>query len=169
LRFWTKRLALLVLAPIACASTVEQRRDYILAHPHGWVEVTVDDTAVPQVPESDERGAPRVRPSACSIEVRLDREPFVYGSAYPIGNAPPYAAKTGFRFPAPVGAADAHLTYTGCRERAEVTAHSPVVVEEGRVSEIRFDGAQLTTLPVRDDSVVTLEDIYEAVTQGSSR
>jgi hypothetical protein len=28
-------IALFVIAPIACASMSEQRRDYILAHPHG--------------------------------------------------------------------------------------------------------------------------------------
>ena len=165
---WAKRLALLALAPIACASTVDQRRDYILAHPHGWVEITIDDAAVPQVPESDEKQAALIRPERCTVSVELDREPFVYGSAYPAGDTPPYAAKTGFRFPAPVGAAELKLEYGGCRvrssERSEVVTQIPIAVEAGRVTEVRFDGTQLTALPARDDAVVTLDDIYEAVT-----
>jgi hypothetical protein len=37
-------------------------------------------------------------------------------------------------------------------------------VEEGRVIEVHFDGAALAADPPRDDTVVTLDDIYQAVT-----
>src|SRR5688572_6221774 len=97
----------------ACASTIQERRDHILAHPHGWVELSLDDRAVPPVPASEEDPDRLVRPDSCSVKVLLDREPFVYGDAYPTGDAAPYAAKTGFRFPAPVGSALVGVEYRG--------------------------------------------------------
>jgi len=160
----------LFVAAIACASTIQERRDYILAHPHGWVEVSVDDRSVPQVPVpgSEEEPGPWVRPESCSVEVLLDREPFVYGSAYPVGDAPPYAAETGFRFPAPVGPALLAVQYRGCDVadgKASVSnAELFIGVEEDRVIEVHFDGAALAADPPRDNTVVTLDDIYQAVT-----
>ena len=161
-------LLLCLAAPLACASTPLERREYILAHPHGWVEVTVADAEIPQVPKSEDEPGTLVRPRACTIEVSLDGEPFVYGSSYPTGDAPPYAADTGFRFPAPLGPAELAVEYSGCDlesgKAATVKVGGPVSVERDRVSEVRFDGARLTPLPVRDDSVVTLEDLYQAIT-----
>jgi hypothetical protein len=153
----------------ACATTIQERRDYILAHPHGWVELSLDDRAVPPVPfsEEDER---LVRPDSCSLSVLLDREPFVYGSVYPTGDAAPYAADTGFRFPAPVGPALVVVEYRGCDGRREgdafTTAELYIGVEEGRVVEVHFDGDTLAADPPRENPVVTLEDVYEAVTGG---
>jgi len=160
--------ALVVLAPLACASTIEERRDYILAHPHGWVEVSVEDQAVPQVPSSEDRPSDLVRPESCSIEVHLDRESFVYGHAYPTGDSPPYSVKTGFRFAAPVGALQLLITYSGCDFEAgkasSASAGLSIAVEEDRVTEVHFDGVQPAAEPSRENSVVTLDDIYEAVT-----
>jgi hypothetical protein len=160
--------ALCLLAPLACASTSIERRDYILAHPHGWVEVTVADDQIPQVPKSEDEPGKLVRPRSCTIEVSLDGEPFIYGASYPTGDAPPYAADTGFRFPAPPGAAELVVEYSGCDvesgKAASVRVSGQVAVERDRVSEVRFDGAALTALPVRDDSVVTMEDLYQAIT-----
>jgi hypothetical protein len=160
--------ALLVLAHIACAGTSQERRDYILAHPHGWVEITLDDRAVPQVPSDDEDHAGLVKPEYCSLNVELDGEPFVYGAAYPVNDAAPYKAKCGFRFPAPIGAARMKVAYKGCDvegdKRAVVEAEVPIVVEENRVTEVEFDGTRLAPLATRPNTEVTLEDIYRAVT-----
>jgi hypothetical protein len=125
------------------------------------------DRAVPPVPfsEEDER---LVRPDACSVAIALDREPFVYGSVYPAGDAAPYAAKTGFRFPAPIGPARVAVEYRGCNGEREgdgaTTAELFIGVEEGRVVEVHFDGVALAADPPRENPVVTLEDVYEAVT-----
>jgi len=160
----------ILVAAVACASTLQERRDYILAHPHGWVELSLADGAVPQVPESEDDPDVLVRPDSCSVEVLLDREPFVYGSAYPVGDAPPYVAETGFRFPAPVGPALLSVRYRGCDMadgRASLTnAELYIGVEEGRVIEVHFDGAALAADPPRENTVVTLDDIYQAVTGG---
>jgi hypothetical protein len=153
----------------ACASTLQERRDYILAHPHGWVELSVDDRAVPAVPESDGEPDRLVRPYSCSVDVSLEREPFVNGSAYPMGDAAPYAVKTGFRFPAPVGRASIAVEYRGCdgvqgEDAVTKTVELSVAVEEGRVVEVHFDGEALAADPPRENPVVTLDDVYEAVT-----
>jgi len=160
--------ALVTLAQTACAQTSQERRDYILAHPHGWVEVTIDDRAIPQVPSNDEDHPGLVKPESCSLHVELDGEPYVYGSVYPVGDLPPYAAKTGFRFPAPIGSTRMRVGYSGCdlegEKRATVEAEAPVVVEESRVTEVEFDGARLAPLATRPNSVITLDDVYRAVT-----
>jgi hypothetical protein len=159
------RLVAIFAGAAACASTIQERRDYILAHPHGWVELSLDDRAVPAVPESEEEPERLVRPSSCSVAIALDREPFVLGSAYPTGDAPPYGAKTGFRFPAPVGTALLAVEYQGCNGAdAATTAELTISVEEQRVVEVHFDGNALAADPPRDNPVVTLEDVYEAVT-----
>jgi hypothetical protein len=69
---------------------------------------------------------------------------------------------------APVGPTRLELVYSGCGMDAgkatRPTAEIAIGVEEERVTEVRFNGAQLVTLPPRADSVVTLEEIYEAIT-----
>jgi hypothetical protein len=167
-RLWFELAALAVLTPLACASVQVERRDYILAHPHGWVEVTIEDLAVPLVPpDEDSESKEWTAPYACGVEIHLDREPFVDAWAYPTGEVAPFAVRTGFRFPAPLGTQTLRVAYGSCRIEAGVPAtvdlELPIQVEEGRVSEVRFDGSRLTALPIRDDAVVTLEDIYEAV------
>ena len=148
----TRALAILVaLAQAARAEFSEERRDYILAHPHGWVELTVDDRAIPQVPSRDEEHPGTVRPAFCSVHVDLGPEPVVRGAAYPTGDAAPYTAKSGFRFPAPVGAAHLRLAYSGCDveagKLATVEAEARIVVEENRVTALSFDGNRLVIAP----------------------
>ena len=156
------------IGAVACASTLVERRDYILAHPHGWIELSLDDRAIPQVPESEDEPRSLVRPVTCYVDVSLDREPFVNGSAYPIGDGPPYAAESGFRFPAPVGPALLTVEYGGCDvedgKATTVSAQLSIGVEENRVVEVHFDGTALAADPPRADSVVTLDDVYQAVT-----
>ena len=160
--------ALVTLAQTACAQTSQERRDYILAHPHGWVEVTIDDRAIPQVPSNDEDHPGLVKPVSCSLHVALDGEPFVYGSVYPIGDVAPYGARSGFRFPAPIGSTQLFVSYSGCDsegdKRATVEADAPIVVEQSRVTEVEFDGMHLAPLATRPDSVITLDDVYRAIT-----
>jgi hypothetical protein len=109
-----------------------------------------------------------VRPEACNVSILLDREEFVSGWAYPLGTMAPYAAATGFRFPAPVGTRLLRLAYEGCDvldgETSSIVVELPIVVGPGQVSEVRFDGTSLVPDALRADSVVTLDDLYEAVT-----
>lgn len=171
-----KKTAVLFLAFFsitACAATLAvERRDYILAHPHGWVEVSIADKAIPLVPNLDEeskkeRGA-WVKPERCITRVQLNEEDFVYDSVYPLGATPPFEATSGFRFPAPVGAALLAITYSGCRVENEkeknVQVSAMIGVEENMTLEVHFDGTQLAFDAPRPNRVVTLEDVYEALT-----
>jgi hypothetical protein len=161
-------LVVALLAFAACASTMEpERRDYILSRPHGWIELSIDDVDVPLVPESEE-SSKLVPPRACYVEARLDREPYASIAVFPAGAQAPFAVKSGVRFPAPLGPALLEVTYTGCDvesgKPSETSAQLYVAVAESRVTEVAFDGSSLSASAPRDDTVVTLDDIYEAVT-----
>ncbi len=167
-----RHLIVVVLAgAVACAATLEtDRSDYILAHPHGWVEVSIADTAIPAVPVSQSEGKPVEwgRPLVCSIDIQLDREPFARGDLYPAGDRPPFSAKSGLRFPAPVGVALLTVNYSGCDLEgdalSETDAQLLISVADSRVVEVHFAGTTLVADPPRDNSVVTLDDLYEAIT-----
>lgn len=169
----TAVLFLVLFSITACAATLAvERRDYILAHPHGWVEVSIADKNIPLVPNLDEeskkeRGA-WVKPERCLARIQVNEEDFVYDSVYPLGATPPFEVTSGFRFPVPVGAAALKLTYGGCRVENEKEKNVEVAVligvEENMTLEAHFDGTQLTFDAPRPNRVVTLEDVYEALT-----
>ena len=158
-----------LVAVVACASGPSvERRDYILAHAHGWVEVSILDADVPDVPtERDERVVIE-RPSSCYLTVSLDREPFAGSDVFPVGDTAPYELTMGYRFPAPVGPAVLELRYSGCDvnegKAASVVLELPIRVEARSVSEVHFDGTALIADPLRPNRVVSLDDVYEAVT-----
>lgn len=172
----SRELVLLIgVAALACASSLPiERRDYILAHPHGWVEVKIDDRAVPLVPETDTKDGKEVvsgwvKPAYCAVSVAVDGEEFVDGiQVFPQGDQAPFRADSGIRFPALVGTAIVKLGWYHCRVKGEemvpVEQEIFVAVERDRVTDILFDGAQLSTAAPRADSVVSLDDVYEAVT-----
>jgi len=161
-------LVLGVLLPGCATASSEDRRAYILAHPHGWVEITIADPHVPDVPADEDSDDPWQKPTSCGATVELDEEPFLYGAAYPSGDAAPYSAKTGFRFPAPVGATELRFAYSRCRltdgETATLGLSAVFVIEEGQTHEVVFDGTQLSVRAPHPNEVVTLEDVYEAIT-----
>jgi hypothetical protein len=177
-----KSLGLWLVAAAACGTTAEvpaapiERRDYILAHAHGWVEVSVLDLDVPSLRQEVTNADTKqpevvfVRPDSCSVSILLDREDFVSGSdVFPVGESAPYEVSTGFRFPAPVGPATLTLRYRGCDvnekgERSSTALELPVRVLQDQVSEIHFDGSTLVADPPRPDPVISIDDVYEAVT-----
>lgn len=167
LRVWSFIVLWTILPGCATASSYD-RRAYILAHPHGWVEVTISDPSIPDVPPAGDSDDPWHRPASCGVSVRLNEEPMLHESAYPNGESAPYSAETGFRFPAPVGATALELSYTRCRvadgEVVGLELQAVLLVEEDKTHEIVFNGAELTVRDARPNDVVTLEDVYEAVT-----
>ena len=153
----------------ACAASLPQdRRDYILAHPHGWIEVTVSDFDIPYLPPTKEDPTVKVVPFSCNVRVDLNNERFLSGSAYPYGKEEPFTVETGFRFPVPSGDSDIQFIYSGCDveggEETSVIIETRLLISENHVTEIQFNGTDLTMLPEKKNSVVTLEDVYEAVT-----
>jgi hypothetical protein len=161
-------LVLGALLPSCATASSEDRRAYILAHPHGWVEITISDPYVPDVPPPEDSDDSWHRPSSCGVSVKLNDEPILYESAYPSGDSAPYSTRTGFRFPAPVGATDLRFSYSRCRvaDRQSVSLELSAVlfIEENQNHEVVFDGAGLEVRAPHPNEVVTLEDIYEAIT-----
>ena len=160
-------VALLVIPACATASSVD-RRAYILAHPHGWVELTIRDAAIPSIPTEEDSDEGWERPYSCSVSVRINNERFLWESAFPYGETEPYRMDTGFRFPVPVGEAAIELVYGDCRlaegEVATLYLEASVVVEQDMTHELIFDGAALLVRDPTPNQVVTLEDVYEAIT-----
>jgi len=166
-RYWSF-LVLAALLPGCATASSEDRRAYILAHPHGWVEITIFDPYVPDVPPAEDSDDPWQRPSSCGVSVELNDEPILYGSAYPSGESEPYSASTGFRFPAPIGATALRFSYSRCRvadgETSSLELPAVLLIEEDQTHEVLFDGTELAVRAPHPNEVVTLEDIYEAIT-----
>ena len=171
-----RELILLIgVAAVACASSLPiERRDYVLAHPHGWVEVKIDDRAVPLIPRVEHEGGESVvkdwvKPSMCFASIEIDGEEYVDSTqVFPQGERAPFRADTGIRFPVPVGMPVLRLTWSNCRVKGDDTESVEqaifIAVERDRVTDVRFDGTTLSTAVPREDTVVTLDDVYEAVT-----
>jgi hypothetical protein len=157
-----------VLLPGCATASSEDRRAYILAHPHGWVEITISDPYVPDVPPAEDSDDPWQRPPSCGVSVELNDEPILYDSAYPSGESAPYSTSTGFRFPAPVGPTDLRFSYSRCRvadgERVSLELTASLFIDESQTHEVVFDGTELAVRAPHPNEVVTLQDIYEAIT-----
>lgn len=169
MKFKLFALAVLFIPSTACAGASVDRRAYILAHPHGWLELTIFDS---QVPDMLQRGDEKVweKPESCSVHVSINSEPLLRDSAYPDGDTAPYVVDTGFRFPAPVGDSHVALSYTGCRvedeEKISVESNTRLHIQQEQVHELRFDGSSVSVMPPVPNEVISLEDVYEAVTGG---
>ena len=156
------------LLPSCATASSEDRRAYILAHPHGWVEITISDALVPDVPPQSDSDDSWQRPYSCRVHVALNGEPILRDSAYPTGDSAPYSVSTGFRFPAPTGETDLSFSYTGCRlvgeEVVPVELAAVLSIQENQTHEVVFDGVELAVRAPRPNEVVSLEDVYEAIT-----
>jgi len=154
----------------SCARAISQeRRDYILAHPHGWVELAFNDYQIPNIAVKEKKKTVFVKPERCWVTVKIDDEPYFSDSVYPFGEVEPYRVESGFRFPAPVGLTSLRLTYSGCDVGAEEESGSveqlvEINVVEDMVQNLGFDGTSITTGEAAPNKAVTLEDIYDAVT-----
>lgn len=161
-------LVLGALVPGCATASSEDRRAYILAHPHGWVEITIYDPNVPNVPPAEDSTEAWQRPSSCGVSVKLNDEPILYQLAFPTGASAPYSVSTGFRFPAPIGATELRFSYTDCRvaqgKAISLELSAILFIEENQTHEAVFNGTELAVRPPHPNEVVTLEDIYQAIT-----
>jgi hypothetical protein len=158
------------LSFVGCAKAVTQTRDaYILAQPHGWIEIEVLDTevfAIPMPPDltEEERANWQPTPPACLLTVTLNNEQFISENIFPFGEESPYKVDTGFRFPAPIGDFKITLTYSGCDiedgESISITLSSKIIVYENKVTPITFDGEKISVVEAEENTVITLDDIY---------
>ena len=168
-------LVITTLVTLACAAATisKSRRDYITAHSHGWIEITVRDQQVPYAPPPESKPYRLERPDDCSLQVDLDGEMFLYETIYPVGERAPFTVDTGFRLPASAKRMRLQLTYTGCdfegAEERTVEVAAVVDVIEAMVTLVTFNGESLVIEPATDNTAVTLEDVYEAVTRQRKR
>jgi len=167
---------IMVISVSGCAraNVSKSREAYILSQPHGWIKITVTDENVPSdLPPkdlpADKKEHLEPKPPSCSFIVKLNNERFLYESIFPFGNEPPYIVDTGFRFPAPVGNFEIIIQYQGCDiENEEMTTLSfsyAISVDENMVTPISFDGESFSIGDIEENSVITLEDIYQEIKQ----
>lgn len=147
-----------------CASAASPARlDYILSKPHGWVELTVVDEAIPAAPPEKDKQQNTPQPPKCHIAAEINREHFFSESLYPIGENPPYRLNTGYRFAVPLGRGKLVVNYSNCDVKdgksIELSYKTTITVEEGNVTPVQFNGVNLTVGTNQENSNATLEEI----------
>ena len=156
--------AVAILFVSGCATALSPNREsYILAQPHGWIELTIVDQNVPAIPDGSGTSKAH-RPETCAIQVTRDQEPFLDELLYPSGENAPYRISSGFRFPVPLGSSTLHIRYSGCRaadgKAADSDATVDVIVATDSVTSVGFDGRAAVAVTPREDTAITLEKIY---------
>jgi hypothetical protein len=106
-----------MLFPVtSCAKSIPiERRDYILSKPHGWINLTITDTSIPNVKVINDNIISFEKPTYCTISVKVNGEKFIILDVFPDGPEAPYSVNSGFRFPVPVGEQNLAISYSGCR------------------------------------------------------
>lgn len=155
------------LFPNCAAGISQERRDYILSHPHGWVEISVNDNEIPNTPQKEDKKIVFKRPYSCMVAIRINQEPYFTDFVYPFRDEEPYKVESGFRFPAPVGIISLKIIYADCDvvEGKEGTIEEVIEIEvmENMVHKLDFDGNSLVLEETAPNEKITLEDIYDAV------
>ncbi len=158
----------------ARANVSKNREAYILSQPHGWIEITVTDDNVPSAlpPKDlprDKKKSWEPKPPSCGFIVKLNNEEFLYESIFPFGTVPPYVVDTGFRFSAPVGDFEIKIQYMGCdienEEKTTVSFSSTISIDENMVTPVFYDGTSFFVDEMKENTVITLEDIYQKFDQ----
>lgn len=166
-------IIIFLLFPSCAAGISQERRDYILSHPHGWVELSVNDYQIPNTPQKEDKKTILKRPYYCPVTIKINEEPYFRGYIYPFGEEEPYGVESGFRFPAPVGIISLKIIYSGCDviegKEGTIVRDIEVDVIENMVIKLNFDGNSLVLEETSPNKKVTLEDIYEAVTDKDSK
>ncbi len=156
------------LFPSCAAAISQERRDYILSHPHGWVELSVNDYQIPKTPQKEEKKTVFKRPYQCPVTIKINEEPYFRDYVYPFGEEEPYGIESGFRFPVPIGIIFFEIIYSGCDviegKEGNINRDIEIDVIENMVLKLNFDGNSLVLEETSPNKKVTLEDIYEAVT-----
>lgn len=143
---WSMLAVLLSNAACNAKEMPDARRDYLLAHAHGWIDLTVKAPA----------GAPGYKAGeACSMGLSINGDMLLLESAHlaEAGNA---GIPVGFRFVAPAGKLDAALHLHGCIKDALVLK-LPLQLDQDHLVELAFDGAALTAGQPRPFALTSLD------------
>jgi hypothetical protein len=129
---WSTLAVLLSIAGCEAKEMPDSRRDYLLAHEHGWIDLTVKAPA----------GAPGYQAGeACSVGLTVNGDPVLLESAH-LGQADSAGIALGFRFVAPAGKLDAALHLHGCI-KDELVLKLPLQLDKDHLVELAFDGTAL--------------------------
>jgi hypothetical protein len=147
-----------------CATAVTPAREaFILARPHGWIELTIVDDNVPAIPVKDDNTLTKAQAPRCSIVMSINGENYLSEQILATGDNTPFSINTGFRIAVPAGNALLKLNYIGCKvEKGRFTNYITKVnttVAEDFITSLSFDGMVLSTQEQRRNEYITLEAI----------
>ena len=141
------------------------RQEYILAKPHGWIELEVADHQIPADPPGKDEKDYVPRPPECRVRLKIDREIFLYDWIFPIGAAPPYTVETGFRLAVPAGPGKLNVEYRYCDilegKLTTLYFQADIDIVEGFVVPVYLDGSVMTIGAMTENETVTLEEIND--------
>ena len=80
---WVGLVTFLFTASCASAEPMPARQQYIRAHPHGWLEIEVLDTSIPDIRVASDTGEVSYQRPSCRLFVSLNSEPVVEETLYP--------------------------------------------------------------------------------------
>ena len=161
----------LVFCGCAKAITSKPRYDNIIANDHGWIEIEIVHEGVESITDTQQESEMPL----CNFSVYLNNEPVIKEKIIPFGKESPYKTDTGFRIPAPVGKLELEMHYSGCsgyevqidaQENQNKIFNSvditqTVEVKKNMVVELYFDGNELISKGVKQNDVITLQDINQ--------
>ncbi len=119
---------LLALSGCGRASISEDRKNFILAKEHGWIELSVDIS--PQLINQTT--------TSCILEASINGEIFLTEPLFPSG-APEKSIKTGFLFAIPSSKSEVVLNYSQCQKVPNQTVAS-VDIPADTLARLKFDG-----------------------------
>ena len=147
-----------------CVSAVSPAREaYILAKPHGWIELAVLDNTIPSRPIKSSDDTNQSLPPRCSLILSINGENYLSENLAVSGSFAPYSLKTGFRISAPEGESLIKLNYIGCRLKdsklISISVEVTINVVENFVTPLTFNGAEIIVGAQASSTVVTLEAV----------
>lgn len=143
----------LLLALSACgqAEVSDQRRAFIDARDHGWLDLQVNLPAGSLHGEAAKQG--------CELITSVDGEQFVREHLYPQSEALP-KVETGFRFTAPAGSHEIALHLERCQAEPQTFSLS-TKLKKNQLLELTFDGEKLKAGEATPYNPVTLDKLKD--------
>ncbi|MDQ1920614.1 hypothetical protein [Massilia pseudoviolaceinigra] len=127
---WSMLAVLLSTAGCQAKEMPDARRDYLLAHDHGWIDLTVKAPT----------GAPGFKAGeACQVALLVNGETLLLESAN-LAEADGAGIPVGYRFVAPAGKLQAELHIGACVKEALVVK-VPLQLDKDHLLALAFDGA----------------------------
>ena len=145
-------LVLTLLAGAGCTQADDARRDHILAGPHGWIDITLKAPPAAKAAASTASGA-----VACGLRLQVNGETRLDESG-DLVQADAAENSLGYRFVVPAGRLDTELAIGRC-VKDELRLPLPLVLKEGQLALLEFDGRQLVLGSTQAYAPATLDAV----------